>query len=94
MGSSNQFTTFATALDNLFDQMFTPLISVAIALTAIMGVMLGFKFWKAQGDETKLKEAKHSVWYFVIGIVVVFVVVVGAPMLFGALSDWMNASAA
>lgn len=85
------FNQFGTVLSDLFDSMFTPLISIAVALTAIWGVYLGFKFWRSGGDENKRKEAKNAIWSFIIGIVVIFVVAVAAPLLISALSTWMQA---
>lgn len=89
--TTNEFSTFGNVLSDLFDKMFVPCISIAISLCAIWGVYLGFKFWRSGGDENKRKEAKNSVWYFIIGIVVIFVVAVAAPLLIGALSEWMQA---
>ena len=89
--TSNDFKEFGDVLSGLFDQMFTPLIGIAVALCAIWGIFLGFKFWKSGGDENKRKEAKNSVWMFVIGIIVIFVVAVAAPLLIGALTNWMQA---
>ena len=85
------FKEFGDTLSDLFETMFTPLISIAVALCAIWGVYLGFKFWRSGGDENKRKEAKNAVWSFVIGIVVIFLVAVAAPLLIGALTNWMQA---
>lgn len=91
LADTANFNQFGTVLSDLFDSMFTPLISIAVALTAIWGVYLGFKFWRSGGDENKRKEAKNAIWSFIIGIVVIFVVAVAAPLLISALSTWMQA---
>jgi len=91
LAATADFKNFGDVLGDLFDSMFTPLISIAVALTAIWGVYLGFKFWKSGGDENKRKEAKNAVWSFIIGIVVIFVVAVAAPLLIASLSTWMQA---
>lgn len=91
LAADQTFKSFGDTLAGLFDSMFTPLISIAVALCAIWGVYLGFQFWKAGGDENKRKEAKHALWSFVIGIVVIFVVAVAAPLLISALSEWLSA---
>ena len=88
--TGGDFKEFGDVLSNLFESMFTPLISIAVALCAIWGAYLGFKFWRAD-DEKKREEAKKSVVSFVIGIVVIFVVAVAAPLLITALSQWMQA---
>lgn len=79
---------FGTAIADLFDSMLDPLITIALSLCAIWGVYLGFKFWRSGGDENKRKEAKSAVFSFIIGIVVIFAVVVGGPILIRALSMW------
>lgn len=84
------FKTFGDTIAGLFNSMFTPLITIAVALCAIWGAYLGFKFWRSGGDENKRKEAKSAVTSFVIGIVVIFVVAVAAPLLITALSEWMT----
>lgn len=85
------FKEFGDVLSSLFDSMFTPLISIAIALTAIWGFYLGFKFWRSSGDENKRKDAKQSLIAFIVGIFVIFLVAVAAPLLITALSTWMQA---
>ena len=84
------FKSFQDVMSQLFNSMFTPLIGIAISLCAIYGVYLGFKFWRSGGDENKRKEAKTAVIYFFIGIFVIFIVVVGAPILIKALIDWRD----
>lgn len=84
------FNDFSGILSDLFESMFTPLISIASALSIIWGIYLGLKYWKSGGDENKRKEAKTAVVSFVVGIVVIFVVAVGAPILIRALSEWMS----
>lgn len=85
-----EFEDISTAINELINQMWVPCLAVASALTVIWGVYLGFKFWSAAGDEQKKKSAKSAVISFVVGIIVIFVVAVGAPMLIGAMSTWMN----
>lgn len=83
------FNSFGAALEDLAEQLFNPLIGIAIALCAIWGVYLGFKFWRAD-DEKKREEAKKAVIAFVVGIIVIFAVAVAAPLLIGALTTWME----
>ncbi len=89
--NNGEFKSFGDVLSSLFDSMWQPLIAIAISLTAIWGIYLGFKFWRSGGDENKRKEAKNALWSFVIGIVVIFVVAVAAPLLIAALSNWVAA---
>lgn len=84
------FNSFGAALEDLAKQLFDPLLGIAIALCAIWGVYLGFKFWHSGGDDKKREEAKKAVIAFVVGIIVIFAVAVAAPLLIGALSTWME----
>ena len=84
------FNEFSSTMSALFDEMFTPLISIASALAAIWGIYLGIKFWKSAGDENKRKEAKSAIVSFIVGTVVIFAVAVGAPLLIAALAEWMS----
>lgn len=82
------FDTVATTINELIWKLFTPLMSVAGALSALWGIYLGVKFWLAGGDEQHRKSAKQSVLSFVIGTLTIFLVVVGAPMVITALTVW------
>lgn len=88
--AANDFSDVTEAIENLIGQMWGPCVAIASALTVIWGVYLGFKFWAASGDEQKKKSAKSAVISFVVGIIVIFVVAVGAPLLIGAMTQWMN----
>ena len=84
------FNQFGDVLAGLFDSMSPALITIAVSLCAIWGCYLGFKFWRSGGDENKRKEAKSAIASFVIGVVVIFLVAVAAPILISALSEWMT----
>lgn len=87
------FNDFSGILSDLFESMFTPLISIASALSVIWGIYLGLKYWRSGGDENKRKEAKSAVVSFVIGIIIIFAVAVGAPILISALVEWSQSQA-
>lgn len=84
------FKDFGDVISGLFDSLFTPLIAIAVSACAILGVYLGFKFWKSGGDEGKRKEAKSALISFVVGVFVIFIVAVAAPLLIAALVEWMS----
>ncbi len=84
------FKSFSDVLTKMFDSMFTPLITIAVSLCAIWGVYLGFKYWRAAGDENKLKQAKSALVSFVIGIIVIFAVALAAPLLISSLVEFMS----
>ena len=89
---ANYYNDFASALSGMFDDMFTPLITIASALAAVWGIYLGIKFWLSAGDENKRKEAKSAIISFIVGTVVIFAVAVGAPLLIVALTTWLDDS--
>ena len=82
------FNNISEEINGLIKSMWTPCLAIAGALAGIWGVYLGIKFWTAGGDEQKKKSAKSAVIQFVVGIVIIFVVAVGAPMLIAALATW------
>lgn len=84
------FNSFQSTLTGLLENMFTPLIAIASAISVLWGIYLGLKFWKSSGDENKRKEAKNAVISFVIGTIIIFVVAVGAPLLITALATWYD----
>lgn len=82
------FGEIESALDSLLKGAFNTLIWIATALTALWGIYLGLKYWFSAGDGEKRKKAKDSVVSFFVGIVIIFGVVVIAPLLIAALKDW------
>lgn len=83
---------FSKTIKSLFDSMFTPLLTIVISLTAIWGLYLGVKFARSAGDENRRKEAKNAIVSFVIGVIVIFLVAGAAPLLIGALSEWLSST--
>lgn len=88
--AAGEFNDFAKKLSDLFNGMFTPLITIVVSLVAVWGVYLGVKFARSSGDENKRKEAKTAVLHFVIGIVVIFAVAGAAPLLIYGLQEWLG----
>lgn len=79
-----------TALTDLLNNMWLPIISVMAALGVIFGVLIGFSFWQAGGDEAKIKEAKGKVKNYIIGWFVIFILAVVTPMLVTVLIEWVG----
>lgn len=86
------FTDLSDAIVELINSMWVPCVAVASALAVAWGIYLGVKYWLAAGDEQKKKSAKSSIISFVVGVVVIFVVAVGAPLAIGALSEWVSSN--
>ena len=78
------------ALKELIDSMWLPLIAIMGALGVIFGVLIGWSFWQAGGDEAKIKEAKGKVKNYIIGWFVIFILAVATPLLVTALSTWFD----
>ena len=79
-----------TALLDLIDSMWLPLVIIMGALGVVFGVMIGWSFWQAGGDEAKIKEAKGKVKNYIIGWFVIFIIAVATPLLISALSTWID----
>lgn len=84
------WTDVQGALEELINSMWLPLIIIMGALGIVFGVMIGFSFWQAGGDEAKIKEAKGKVKNYIIGWFVVFIIAVVTPLLITALSTWVQ----
>ncbi len=83
------FTDLSDTIIDLIQSMWKPCVAVASALSVAWGIYLGIKYWLSAGDETKKKSAKSAIISFVVGVVVIFVIAVGAPMAIAALSEWV-----
>lgn len=84
------FSNLSDSIKELIESMWVPCISVASAFAVAWGIYLGIKYWMSAGDEQKKKSAKSSILSFIIGVVVIFVVAVGAPLAITALSQWKS----
>lgn len=90
LSSSGDFGDVSDAINDLIGKMWTPCLAVAGSLAGIWGLYLGIKFWTAAGDEQKKKSAKSALISFIIGIIVIFAIAVGAPMGIAALATWAS----
>jgi hypothetical protein len=84
----NTFIGISEEINELYVELMTPLIAIFSGAAFLLGLWLGLKFLLAGGDEQKLKKAKESVKFFVIGIVVIFMVLALLPVIVGALKSW------
>lgn len=92
LSAEADFSDLSDTITDLIQSMWVPCVAVASALAVAWGIYLGVKYWMAAGDEQKKKSAKSSIISFVIGIIVIFVVAVGAPIGISALSEWVSAN--
>ncbi|MDR3319188.1 MAG: hypothetical protein LBS99_07085 [Clostridiales bacterium] len=88
LAANETFTDFGNLIQSLYEEWRIPIIAVVSGAALLLGVWLGLKFLLAGGDEQKIKKAKESIKYFVIGIAVIFVVTAGMPVMIGAFQTW------
>ena len=92
LSAEADFTDLSETITDLIKSMWVPCVAVASALAVAWGIYLGIKYWTSAGDEQKKKSAKSAIISFVVGVVLIFIVAVGAPMAIGALSEWVSAN--
>ena len=79
-------------VDNLKTLMDSFWIYIVIALAAVVviwGAYIGIKIAIAHKNEEKIK-ARDMVKNLIIGIIIIFVVAMGAPLLISGLSAWVG----
>lgn len=89
MGNTNDFNEFGNLVKSLYTAFGPMLLGIVIGASLLLGLWLGLMFIFAGGDEQKVKKAKSSVKYFIIGIVTIFVVAAGLPLIIAAFQNWM-----
>ena len=92
LSAEADFTDLSDTITDLIQSMWVPCVAVASALAVAWGIYLGIKYWTSAGDEQKKKSAKSAIISFVVGVIVIFVVAVGAPLGIGALTEWVSAN--
>ena len=78
-----------TKLQSLMDS-FWIYIVMALAVVVIWGAYVGIKIAIAHKNEEKIN-ARDMVKNLIIGIVIIFVIAMGAPLLINGLSAWVTA---
>ncbi len=86
--SAEGFDTFSDALKDLWSQIWGLILAVGVVFLVAYGIAVAVIWIKAGGDEAQKKRAKTLILYFTTGIILVFVVLVGVPMIVTGLSDW------
>lgn len=88
MSAVDGFSEFADALNDLWAQFWGLLVGIGVSLLVAYGVLVAIAWISAGGDENKKKQAKTKIVYYTTGIALIFVILVGVPMLIAGLSDW------
>ena len=77
-------------LQSLIDSFWIYIVMALAAVVVIWGAYVGIKIAIAHKNEEKIN-ARDMVKNLIIGIVIIFVVAMGAPLLINGLSAWVTA---
>ena len=84
--------SIVTNLKTLMDSFWVYIVIALAAVVVIWGAYIGIKVAIAHKNEEKIN-ARDMVKNLIIGIVIVFVVAMGAPLLINGLAAWVGAAA-
>ena len=79
-----------TKLQSLMDSFWIYIVMALAAVVVIWGAYVGIKIAIAHKNEGKIN-ARDMVKNLIIGIIIIFVVAMGAPLLINGLSAWVGA---
>ena len=79
-----------TKLQSLMESFWIYIVMALAAVVVIWGAYVGIKIAIAHKNEEKIN-ARDMVKNLIIGIIIIFVVAMGAPLLINGLSAWVTA---
>lgn len=89
-GLNGSLAQIVEKLKSLMDSFWIYIIIALAAVVVIWGAYIGIKIAIAHRNEEKIN-ARDMVKNLIIGIVIIFVVAMGAPLLINGLSAWVSA---
>ena len=89
-GLDGSLAEIVAKLQSLMDSFWIYIVIALAAVVVIWGAYIGIKIAIAHRNEEKIN-AKDMVKQLIIGIVIIFVVAMGAPLLINGLSAWVGA---
>lgn len=89
-GLNGNLAQIVEKLKSLMDSFWLYIIIALAAVVVIWGAYIGIKIAIAHRNEEKIN-ARDMVKNLIIGIVIIFVVAMGAPLLINGLSAWVSA---
>lgn len=89
-GLDSNLAEIVAKLQSLIDSFWIYIVIALAAVVVIWGAYIGIKIAIAHRNEEKIN-AKDMVKQLIIGIVIIFVVAMGAPLLINGLSAWVGA---
>ena len=90
-GLDESLAEIVAKLQSLIDSFWLYVVLALAGVVVIWGAYIGIKIAIAHRNEEKIN-AKDMVKQLIIGIVIIFVVAMGAPLLINGLSAWVNAT--
>ena len=89
-GLDSNLSEIVAKLQSLIDSFWIYIVIALAAVVVIWGAYIGIKIAIAHRNEEKIN-ARDMIKNLVIGIVIIFVVAMGAPLLINGLSAWVGA---
>ena len=89
-GLDGSLAEIVAKLQSLMDSFWVYIVIALAAVVVIWGAYIGIKIAIAHRNEEKIN-ARDMIKNLVIGIVIIFVVAMGAPLLINGLSAWVGA---
>ena len=89
-GLNENLAEIVAKLQSLMDSFWIYIVLALAAGVVVWGAYIGIKIAVAHRNEEKIN-AKDMVKQLVIGIIIIFVVAMGAPLLINGLSAWVGA---
>lgn len=89
-GLNGSLAQIVEKLKGLMDSFWLYIVIALAAVVVIWGAYIGIKIAIAHRNEEKIN-ARDMVKNLIIGIVIIFVVAMGAPLLINGLSSWVSA---
>ena len=90
-GLDESLAEIVAKLQSLIDSFWIYVVLALAGVVVIWGAYIGIKIAIAHRNEEKIN-AKDMVKQLIIGIIIIFVVAMGAPLLINGLSAWVNAT--
>lgn len=89
-GLDSNLAEIVAKLQSLMDSFWLYIVIALAAVVVVWGAYIGIKIAIAHRNEEKIN-ARDMIKNLVIGIVIIFVVAMGAPLLINGLSAWVGA---
>lgn len=89
-GLNGSLAEIVNKLKGLMDSFWLYIVLALAAVVVIWGAYIGIKIAIAHRNEEKIN-ARDMVKNLIIGIIIIFVVAMGAPLLINGLSAWVGA---